>query len=409
MKKSLLFLVSCGLILLLPLTGSPDQKQGSASRAVHVDVIVTRNNEFVKDLGQNDFKLFEDGKEISVEGFELRENKPEAAGGGEKKLVVIFHDASFWDISLKPQMGEIADELANLSRQGIEITVLRMNWLEDLRVLQPFSRDEALVRKAAETATGSVGEDRIHEDLWVTKNNVFAANTATQMAEADTEQRMRQAYLNVGLRRFEKALGGLLTACNMIKSLPGRKSILLISNGIPDLGSSNQSDILGGGLSGREALDAIHSREPQQVSGVRIFDPFNIMKNEEFSQSEDVIKELIRFANTNNISIYSLDPGVFSKSRTSGASEFGEDSKNAYIGEERGKQLQNLRLIAEDTNAVLFRGANKYEQLRLVLNADLGAYYQLDFTPKRNKADDAYHEIGVKIDRKGAEVRAPTG
>ncbi|MCX6564816.1 MAG: VWA domain-containing protein [Candidatus Aminicenantes bacterium] len=407
MKKSLL-LVACGLILFLPCLGISGQKQDLASRAVHVDVIVTQNNEFVKDLGQNDFKLFDDGKEVPVEGFELQENKPETAGDGVKKLVVIFHDMSFWDISLKQQVGEIADELANLSRQGIEITVLQMNWLEDLRVLQPFTKDEALVRKAAETATGSVGEDGIHEDLWEGNIREETGTTVT----ADREKGMRQAYLSVGRRRFEKALGGLLTTCNMIKSSPGRKSVLLISNGIPDLGSSNQSDILNSGLAGRDALDAIHSRDQQDIGGVRIFDPFNIMKNDEFSRSEDVIRELIRFANTNNISIYALDPGVFSKSRISGTSEsYMPDgvSANAFVGEEKGKQLQNLRLIAEDTNAVLFRGANKYEKLRLILNADLSAHYQLSFTPKRKNADDRYHEIRVQIDRKGADVRARKG
>jgi VWFA-related protein len=412
MKKCLLVIASSASILCAALLGSEAQKQASDSRAVHVDVIVTQKNEPVKDLTTSDFRLFEDGKEVPLESLELIEKKTGTAGTGDaKKLVVIFHDMSFWEKNIKPRVDELAEELVKLSRQGIAIMVLELNWQTDLAVLQPFTTNEELVRKAAETATRSVGEGQIHEDLRTERiQNPISAAETQGMAQA--EGGIFQAFLNIERQRFEKALGGLLAACNMVKSSSGRKSILLISSGIPDLSSTSQTDILSGEKTESETLDAIHSRDQERIGKVRIFDPFDIMKKKEYSRTEDVIQEVTRFANTYNISIYALDPGIFSKSLTTDSAEFfsRDDRGSRTIGEEeKGKQLQNLRTIAEDTNAVLFRGANKFDQMRLIMDADLSSQYQLSYVPKRKKADNLYHKIDVKIGRGDVAVRSRKG
>jgi VWFA-related protein len=409
MKKALLLIVVSGLLLSLPSFGAPRPAEDTTSRAVQVDVIVTKDKEPVKDLAQSDFKLFEDGKEVPINSFAFEESRPETPGSADKRLVVIYHDTSYWDMNLKPQVAEITDELVKLSRQGIEIMVFKMNWTEDLKILQPFTAQEDLIRKAAETATQTIGGDQIHDNVLL--GNVLP-DQPTSGTAPDQDRGERQAYRTIGRQRFEKALGGLLTVCNMIQNTPGRKSVLLISNGIPDLSSSSSSGILDSDKTGREMLDAIHTRDNEEYGKVRIFDPFGIMKNKEFNTAEDVLKELIRFANTNGISIYALDPGVFSQSSKTGSSEYrlaSDSVGRTFVEEEKSKQLQNLRLIAEETNAALFRGSDKYTQMNAVLNGDLNAHYLLSFIPKRKKADGEYHEIAVKLDRKDADIRARKG
>ena len=49
------------------------------------------------------------------------------------------------------------------------------------------------------------------------------------------ETMMRMDYLYKELNKFEKTIGGILAAVNMIMDLPGRKYLLLISGGIPDI------------------------------------------------------------------------------------------------------------------------------------------------------------------------------
>jgi VWFA-related protein len=314
-------------------------------------------------------------------------------------------------MNLKPQVAEITDELVKLSGQGIEIMVIKMNWTEDLKILQPFTAREDLIRAAAEAATRIVGGDQIHDDLWMDKPQSFSSDQGSKLLR-DAEKGARAAYRTVERQRFETAMGGLLTVCTMMQSAPGRKSVLLISNGIPDLSSSSASNILEGDKSGREMLDAIHVRDQEGYANVRIFDPFGIMKDRTFDSAEDVLGELIRFANTNGISIYALDPGVFSRSSRTGTSEYSQTSEAAgrtFVEEENSNQIQNLRLLAEGTNAVLFRGSEKCARMDAVLNNDLASAYLLTYVPGREKADGAYHAIAVRLARKGADVRARKG
>lgn len=412
MRKKAFFCLVCFLILLSSLYGIKNQAQDSASRTIQVDVIVTKNNEALKDLTGGDFKLFEDGKEVPISSFKLIEKESGVARESDgKNLTVIFHDVSFWKTNVKPQVDELTNALVNLSQQGIEIMILKLDWQKGLEILQPFTSDEELIRKASQASTRGIGEDKIYGDLRVDKIRDPASDTDTQ-AIAQAERGTFQAYLNIERQRFEKVMGGILAACNMVKSFPGRKSILLISNGIPDLSSSNQANILESDKSGREALDAIHSRDQGRTGILRIFDPFNIMSDKNFQIAEEVIQEVARFANSQNISIYALDPGIFSSSMISSSSEFfsKEDLRpTSLLAEERKNQLQNLRFISEETNAIFFRGANKYENLHLSMNTDLSSYYQLSFIPKRKKADNQYHKIDIKISRRDANVRFRKG
>jgi hypothetical protein len=130
--------------------------------------------------------------------------------------------------------------------------------------------------------------------------------------------------------------------------------------------------------------------------------------------SEEVIRELIRYANAHNVSIYSLDAGVFSNYLFPGtASAASVDERDAqirrFISKERIKRVQNLSWLSEDTGADALRGAGKYDQFRQVMSSDLTHYYQLSFYPKRKKADDKYHKISVDINRGGIDVRYRKG
>ena len=403
------------------------EKYKADIRLISVDVIVTKNGEFVKDLTKDDFKLFEDGKKVSISSFELISFKEKelriseeiegkkTSPSPKKQLAVIFHDVNFWEKNIKQEVGEIVDELVPLAKRGNEVMVLQLSWTKGLDILQPFTANEELLREAVGKAIESIGSDMPFDDLWLDKPRI--SDTDTQRLSIGEEKAVLQAYLNIERQIFERAIGGILAACNMMKSLPGRKSILLISEGLTDLSSSDTGTIKRitstEGVSGREVLDAIHIRDREQVGKIRVFDPFNIMEKKDFNSGEKVIRELIRFANVQNISIYSLDPSTFSSSLFSGTSA--EYSKKedvdllSFQSQERRKRVQNLSWISEDTGAVAVRGAKRFDRFCEVMRTDLNYYYQLSFKPKRKEADDKYHNIKVKVDRPGVDVRSRKG
>jgi hypothetical protein len=223
------------------------------------------------------------------------------------------------------------------------------------------------------------------------------------------------------LNKFEKTVGGILAAVNMIMDLPGRKNLLLISGGIPDIAPQDTLPDFGDkrdlsytdrffGIrriySGRNFILPVNEN-------IKVFDPFNILGDKTFKSSEEVIRELIRFANAQNISIYSLSSDSFVKHLYSGASaEHYQQYQQANlekISRDRINRAQNLRWISEDTGADSMRGAAKFDNFRQVMRTDLNYYYQISFYPQRSAPDDKHHKLKINVKRGGVDVRYRKG
>jgi hypothetical protein len=132
------------------------------------------------------------------------------------------------------------------------------------------------------------------------------------MEAQGVEQQLLLSYYYSKRLRFENLVGGLMAAGCYLQGVPGRKSILLVSGGIPDLASSSRIDALSG-TDRSAAMDAVHERARQTTTRTRLFDPFGLLKGESFEQSDQVLDRLVHFSNAQNISIYALDPGVFTR------------------------------------------------------------------------------------------------
>jgi hypothetical protein len=129
--------------------------------------------------------------------------------------------------------------------------------------------------------------------------------------------------------------------------------------------------------------------------------------------AEEVIRELIRFANAHNISIYALDPEIFIKYFNLATAEIGpREMAMQYLNllqKDKISRVQNLRWLSEDTGGASLIGATKYDRFSSVMSTDLNSYYQLSYYPPRKEPDNAYHKIEVKVLRSGCDVRARKG
>ncbi|MDH4217680.1 MAG: hypothetical protein OEW23_02745 [Candidatus Aminicenantes bacterium] len=387
------------MILTCSFYGISGQKAEQDKGMKTVDVTVTKDGQFLKNLTERDFRLYEDGKEVKIDSIELAEAK--------KRLTVIFHDPQFWSRKIMTEKEGITAELVQLAQQGYELMIFQLNWITGLERIQPYTSQEESIRKASDQAMMSIGIDKSLEDL--SSRSISGEITGQADASLNIERRGElQAYLNINRRRFEKAMGGILAACNLMHDEAERGSILLISSGIPDLSSSSQTRVLDGATDAKSALDAIHSRDQENIGTVRIFDPFNLLEDKKFNRAEQVLSELVHFANSQNVSIYSLDPEVFSRSASTRSSEFfrPEDTQAArLLDEESNKQKQNLRLLSEETNAAFFRGSNKFKELHQEMDMAAGFSYRLSFTPRRKKPDGKSHDLKVEVAGGGLDIQ----
>jgi len=390
----------------------PPEKHEVEVRLILVDVIVTKDGEFVKDLAQEDFEIYEDGKRVPINSFELvsfeerelkiveevKEKKPPAPP--KKKLAVIFDATNSWKREVKIESEKIIDQLFSVIKLGHEVMILQLHRRRGFEILQPFTTDENSIRNAVERASGNIWKLGIGIQTPLPPEEAeFLSNGQIEHIKKMT----RLEYIYVEQQKFEKTIAGLLSACNMIKNLPGRKSMLLISAGIPDL---SPPDMMPKPKLGRSASDL-------SLENIRVFDPFNILEKKSFKNGEEVIRELIRFANAQNISLYTLDSDIYVKHLFSGSSaEYYQKGQMAHfktIEGDKKRRVQNLRWLSEQTGADHLRGADKFNRFRQVMSSDLTYYYQMSFYPQRKEADDKYHKIKVKVKRRGVEARFRKG
>ncbi|MGD2246314.1 MAG: VWA domain-containing protein [Candidatus Aminicenantes bacterium] len=461
MKKGVLWLVSLlfGLIFFLP--ASPEkhrqisqEKHDVEVRLILVDVIVTRDGQFVKDLTLDDFELFEDGKRIPINSFELvsfdsrdlklPDEEEVKSSLPSKRLAVVFDSINTWQKEIKQGGQKIVDDLVSLVNLGHEVMICQLNKQTGIEILQPFTTNKDLIRSSVARASGSVWKletiiDSSYQKMTISERQ--AANTqgqaqAQQVQSAQQqftdnkevakiesafentyfEDMQRIEYIHRERERFQKTVGGILASLNMMKDFPGRKALLLISAGIPDLSPPDMFPNLRSGMPGETLEDTYRSYRNRiwgKMDDIQIFDPFNILENKVFDSGEDVLNEMIRFANAHNISIYTLDSSIFVKNLFTGASaEHYQREEMAQLGYREGdsiRKIQNLRWISEDTGADSLRGANKFDEFHQVMNTDLNYYYQLSFYPRRPVADNRYHKIEVKVNQRGLDVRFRKG
>jgi VWFA-related protein len=410
-------------------------------RLILVDVIVTKDGEFVKDLSKEDFELYEDDHRVPINSFELvsfdeREltipddiNLQEKSRTPKKRLAVVFDSINSWKREMKQGSEKIVEDLVDIVNLGHEVMILQLNPSRGIEVLQPFTTNADLIRNSVERASGSIWKLETHieparveetETEIETQNQPETGTDPSDRTELESimestyfEEMQRIDFIHRERMRFEKTVGGLLAAFNLMRGFPGRKYILLVSAGIPDLSPPDMFPNIRSGVPGENIDRAYINKIWGKMEDIRLFDPFNILDKQKFKNGEEVLREIIRFANAQNISIYSFDSSIFVKNIFSGASaEYYQQSEMDHLRYRQGdkiRKVQNLRWLSEDTGADSLRGANKLSDFQKVMDTDLNHYYQLSFYPRRDEADDKYHNVKVKVKRDGVDTRFRKG
>jgi len=431
MKKYTFFLL-CLCLLIPGMLSSLSQKQEEIQPEKHevtvslvlVDVTASDNKgNFITNLTQDDFELYEDGKKVAINSFELisflREEveEPEIrlTPARESQLVVIFDSINTIKRVLERNKPKIIDRLTSLLSVGKEIMVCELGEKVGMQVLQSLSKDRTLIAQAVNKASGSIWLEREADHLTTPSILGQAARESAPRAQGgmgfdlETFKMSNQEIFQYFARqRFEKTINGLLAVMNVIKDYPGRKSVLLISGGIPAL-----TAISGFGIK-KTAGDNVALSE---AAITKMNDPFNILKKSGTRRGEDILNDFIRFANSHNITFYALDPDnylsyvmedmAYENFPRSGKdiSQFSADE----IKELKKGELANLNALAEDTGGDAFMGAKKFDNFQKVITRDLSYCYELSFYPNRKKADGKYHKIEVKVKRPGIKLLARKG
>jgi len=422
MKKLLLSFLILFLLLFSFLYGLERQQRSLQPeehevvvRLVLVDVIaVDKKGNFAADLTKEDFEIYEDGKRIPIDSLdlislkkpefevpEMEEKKEADLARRKKRFFVIFDSINTIQRVLDRSKHRIIEKLVSLVELGEEIMILELDEKKGMKILQDFTSDEELIAQAVNKASGNIWVEKSSDTL--STPGILERPDSGKYHRSDSAftrfvEISRYAYQFETRARFEKTINSLLTLLNMIKDYPGRKPVLYISGGVPALSFEE--------LYSDRDMDIAIARS--EVVASKVLDPFRVLQKSGRRGGYRIINDLIHFANSYNITFYSLDPDNYLKYVLPDMA-FDNFPRQADIAEIKLNELTNLKFLALDTGGAAMHGANKFESFQKIIDRDMTYYYELSYYPERDKADGKYHKIKVKVNRPGIKIRFRKG
>jgi VWFA-related protein len=385
----------------------PAPRFGSQTELIQIDVRVTgKGGERVLDLAREDFLVLEDGKPQTVSHFARRAgpgfggttlemDKPAASVDTPLpeldvpgRLTVVAVDTQSLDpstfLNMKQKLLGFLDERVGRDDQVALVTTSGL-------MLQPFTNDRDLLRRAVERVRAAdmkaspfaerpemttyqadliLRNDQGARQEYARRLRLEDAALPPQMVEAITNTRARRIAAEAA-RNARTTLGALEGLLRPLAAFPGRKTLVLLSNGF-------------------------------------------------FTQEDErpLLQSVTAVATRAGVVIYSLDARGLAVSSPAGpvgdAAVGGRPSiitgatfDYSWLGFEADRN--GLNVLARDTGGLPIFNVDLAVGLKKVL-ADSEAGYVLGYEPASRPGDERYHKIEVKVPgRSGLEVRAQRG
>jgi VWFA-related protein len=364
---------------------------------VRVDVIVNDNKgEPVTNLTQADFEVLEDGKPQTVEQFRLirvdgnpRPGDPpprELRNRIDEEIEISKDDVRlfvFFMDDYHVRLGNSISVKEPLTR--FVQTQIRPN--DVVGIMYPltpldgitFTRNPATIISAIERFEGRKFDYR--------PRNLFEEQYAR--APSEIVEQIRNQVVMTALRGLSSRLGGLRE---------GRKAIIYVSEGLtamlpPQL---RVADASLGPLSSPIPRSPMTGENSTREETAAFF-----AQSDLYSQMRDVFTA----ANRNNAAIYALDP------RGLTPFEFGIDEAVGPNQDRRTLQMtqDTLRSLADETDGRAIVNRNDLLPGLAQIVKDSSYYYLLGYNSTLAPSDGKFHEITVRLKRRGLDVRARKG
>src|SRR5712664_1878807 len=214
-----------------PQAASPAEQQPAVvikkeSKLVLVDSVVTdKKGNYIRDLTQHDFKVFEDNKEQPVSTFSTGADAATQANG-QRRYLILFFDNSTMAAPDQIQARSAATKFI-AANAGPDRLMAVVDFGGSLRIVQNFTANADVLRAAVSgVKNSSVDPNAPGAGVPVT----IASTGLSSLGNAEADFGARSMLLAV--RSLAKNL----------RTIPGRKMVVLFSGGFP-LTQENQSEL----------------------------------------------------------------------------------------------------------------------------------------------------------------------
>jgi VWFA-related protein len=185
------------------------------TREVRVDVVVTdKKGNYITDLTQKDFRVYEDNKEQPVNSFSFGAD-PNAPVKNQRHYLVLFFDNASMDLSDQPRARAAAAKFID-AHAGPDQVMSVMNFGGSLQIVQNFTTDSDKLKQAVSGISNS------------NVSTVASASSGTDALQYPGMANFGNPEATFGTYTL------LLSIRNLAKNLaaiPGRKSLILFTAG----------------------------------------------------------------------------------------------------------------------------------------------------------------------------------
>ncbi|HKY43887.1 MAG TPA: VWA domain-containing protein [Pyrinomonadaceae bacterium] len=357
---------------------------------VQVDAIVTKDGKVVPNLTADDFELYEDGKKQAITSFAYISNVPTAtaeppSAKKEKPTELapaprLNRDDARRTVALVvDDLGLSAESMHNVRRQLRKFIaeelqpndlVAVMRTSGELGALQQFTNDRRVLDRAVERLR------------W---NMCSRAGVSVIPIFDPTRDQYEDPEFGCGANSYYKTLKSLRFILDAMGQLPGRKSMVLLSDSLP--------------------------AESQEVK----FENEALNTGFNTTRFTWVLQRIAEKAIRSSVVIYSVDTQGLQYTGLTPADQprltRGTMNARSDIMTRRSDLLWRRReggeLIAKQTGGFQVRNSNSFDLPRIL--QDQNGYYLLGYRPTNETFNRRFHHIKAKVKRSGLTLRTRFG
>src|SRR5579859_3265898 len=200
------------------------------SKLVLVDTVVTdKKGNYIHDLRQNDFKLYEDNKEQPITSFSFGSD-PNIQGPSQRRYLILFFDNSTMAMPEQIQAKDAARKFIDASA-GPDRLMAVVDFGGSLQVAQNFTANADLLKAAVNGVKSSAVDPNAQAPVDVA-SSALSSGTSPFGTSGNSSpfSSMFNAEAQFGARSM---LLSVRTLARNLRGVPGRKMLVLFSGGFP--------------------------------------------------------------------------------------------------------------------------------------------------------------------------------
>jgi VWFA-related protein len=363
-----------------------------------VAYVTDKRGDAVTDLEKDDFRVIQDGQERPISHFqlyteELYRHVIQAPSGPTEEQAATFEGMQAQALpDLQPSYMAIYVDQQNLRafdrnrvlqqlqsfirhncRPPVEMMVASYN--RSLTVVQPFTSDSRLILDALR-GMRTLTDGRT--DMDSTRSEIFESmermkqDPSNKQNNPDNIQGRVTAFIHEEENNLQFTLGALREMVTMISGLPGKKSILYVSNGLPMV----------------PGIDLYYGM-------ATAFDDASLISVSHQYNQYRRFESLVARANSQDVTFYTIDATGLQMGGI-GAAEYGTSRDTHSINLGLSNYSDSIQYMADGTGGVAIVNTNDIGSQLARVEQDFYTYYSLGYTFHISDTDRV-HKIKVEI------------